>query len=164
MRNPLNGKNYLQKLQTFAYLSLGIPLLFFIYIYLESSVDQLVEIIPSNYHISIFIPFLILSFSLIYWSQKKFKNNIEQSLAKSELREKLRLYQLANNNRFLIYGACSMMICIGFYLTDFQAFAALYGIMLVLFSIHNPNTRRIVNDLRLKNKDKEIILHGLDIP
>jgi len=164
MRNQLNGKMYLQKLQTTAYLSLGIPLLFFIYIYLESSVDQLTETIPSEYHLSILIPILILSIAFLYWSHKKYKYNIEQSFTKTELKEKLKLYQIASNTRFLVYGACAIMICIGFYLTNYQPFAALYGIMLVLFSINNPNTRKIVGELKLKDQNKEIIYKGSDIP
>ena len=164
MKDQLDGKTYLQKLQTFAYLSLGIPLLFFIYIYLESSIDQLVEIIPSRYHVSLLVPFVVLVLLLLYWNQKKYKSSMLLTLQKPELREKLRLYQQASNMRFFIYGICSLKISIGFYLTDFEPFAALFGIMLVLFSIHNPNTRRIVRDLKLKDKYREIILNGLEIP
>lgn len=89
---------------------------------------------------------------------------MDQARSKPELSEMLKIYQTANNNRFIVYGISAMMISIGFYLTDFQPFAALFGIMVVLFSINNPNTRRIVNELRLKDKNKEIILDGLDIP
>ena len=164
MQNDLDGKNYLQKLQTFAYLSLGVPLIFFIYIYLESSVDGLEEIIPSQYHVTILVPVLIVCLPLLYWNLKKFKRSVEQSSEKTKLRDKLKLYQLANNSRFLTYAICAMVICIAFFLTNFQAFAALYGIMLVLFSINNPSARRIVQDLKLKGKEKEIVLNGLQIP
>ena len=155
---------YLQKLQTMAYVSLGIPLLFFIYIYLESSVDRLDEIIQPSYHFALFAPLAVLSLVLLYWNHKKFKNDMQQILDVSGLREKLGAYQLASNRRFYVYGFCSLLICIGFYLTNYQPFAALFGIMLVLFSIHNPSTMRIVKDLQLKNKEKEIIINGLDIP
>ena len=164
MSAQLNARTYLQKLQTIAYLSLGAPLLFFIYIYLESSVDQLEEIIASEYHMAVFLFVLLTSLAVIYWSMKKYKNFIKDSLVVSDLKEKLNIYQLANKNRFIIYGVSAMLISIGFYLTNFQPFAALFGIMIVLFSFNNPNTRRIVGDLKLKNKDKEIILDGLDIP
>ena len=164
MRKQLDGKIYLQKLQTFAYVSLGFPLLLFIYIYLESSVDQLVELIPAKYHISMLMALAFLSVALLYWNQRMFSSNLAQTKGTSELRAKLRFYQLASNRRFAIYGVCSLLICIGFYLTNFQPFAALFGIMLVLFSIHNPNTRRIVKDLQLKDRNKEIILKGLDVP
>ena len=164
MSEQLTGKIYLQKLQTIAYLSLGAPLLFFIYIYLESSVDQLEEKIPSNYHAVMLISILLICVIIIYWSVKKYKYFIKETFVASELKEKLKLYQIANNNRFIIYGASAMLISLGFYLTNYQPFAALFGIMIVLFSINNPNTRRIVNELKLKHNDKEVILDGLDIP
>jgi hypothetical protein len=36
--------------------------------------------------------------------------------------------------------------------------------MIVLFSINNPNARKVVKDLKLLENDKDIILRGLDIP
>lgn len=164
MGQQLNGRTYLQKLQTVAYLCIGIPLLFFIYVYLESSVDQLEEIIPSNYHLSILFSLTFICLIIIYWSIKKYRFLINQSYSTLVLREKLALYQEANNNRFIIYGISAMMISIGFYLTNFQPFAALFGIIVVLFSINNPNARKIVTELKLRNKDKEIIYNGLEIP
>jgi len=164
MQNELNGKIYLQKLQTFAYLCLGVPLIFFIYIYLESSVDGLEEIIPSQYHLAILFPLAIACVAILYLNQKKFKANVEQYSNKPGLRAKLEHYQQANNSRFLTYGICALMIGTAFFLTNFQPFAAFFGIMLVLFSIYNPNAKRIVQDLRLKGREKEIILNGLDIP
>ena len=164
MGQQLNGRIYLQKLQTVAYLCIGIPLLFFIYAYLESSVDQLEEIIPSNYHLYILFPLILICLIINYWSIKKYKFLINQSFSKLALREKLALYQEGNNNRFIMYGISAMMISIGFYLTNFQPFAALFGIIVVLFSINNPNARKIVTELKLRNKDKEIIYNGLEIP
>lgn len=164
MGQQLNGRTYLQKLQTVAYLCIGIPLLFFIYVYLESSVDQLEEIIPSNYHLLILFSLTFICLIIIYWSIKKYRFLITQSFSTLVLREKLALYQEANNNRFIIYGISAMMISIGFYLTNFQPFAALFGIIVVLFSINNPNARKIVTELKLRNKDKEIIYNGLEIP
>ncbi len=81
-----------------------------------------------------------------------------------KLSEKLNIYRKASNTRFVVYGTSAFLICIGFYMTNFQAFAVLFGIMIVLFSINNPNARKIVNDLKLRDQEKEIILNGLDIP
>jgi len=164
MNAQLDGKIYLQKLQTVAYLCLGVPLIFFIYLYLESSVDHLDEIIPSNYHLVLLIPILLICLIIIFWGRKKFTLAIEQAQSKSDLKEKLNLYRLANNYRFIIYGLSALLITFGFYLTNYQPFAALFGIMIVLFSINNPSTKKIVSDLNLKKSEKDIILKGLDIP
>ncbi|MCG8309673.1 MAG: hypothetical protein MI975_19920 [Cytophagales bacterium] len=164
MHNQLDTKNYVQRLQTIAYLNLGAPLIPFIYLYLESSVDELEEIIQAEYHAVTLIPIVILCLMIIYRGIRKHRSMLEKARLGKELKEKLILYRKANNYRFFTYGLSSILITIGFYLTNFQAFAALFGIMIVLFSINNPNTRKIVNDLKLKNSDKQIILNGLEIP
>ena len=82
----------------------------------------------------------------------------------NDLREKLTIYQKASNTRFYVYGLSALLTTFGFFLTNYQPFAGLFGIMIVLFSINNPNARKIVVDLKLKKSDKEIILKGLDIP
>lgn len=164
MSTQQNGKTYIQKIQTTAYLCLGIPLLFFIYLYLESSVDRLEEIVPSIYHLYILLPTVLICVFLIYWGMKKYRFLINESFSRSALREKLNLYQTANTYRFVTYGVSALLISFGFYLTNDQPFAALFAIMIVLFSINNPNSRKIITELKLNKSEKEIILNGLDIP
>lgn len=164
MRTQLDGKAYLQKLQTVAYLYLGVPLIIFIYLYLESSVDQLKEIVQSEYHLTLFVPTMVSCFLIIYWGRRKHRTMVGQARQKTQLIEKLLLYKKANNYRFFTYGLSSIIICCGFYVTNYQAFAALFGIMIVLFSINNPNSRKIVTDLKLDQLDKKIIINGLEIP
>lgn len=163
MEKQLNGKTYVRHIQNVAYLCLGIPLLFFIYLYLESSVDQLEAKIPEEYQLMLFIPFLLLSAGMIIWGMRKYRAKVAGAIEAGDLKEKLTIYQKGSMMRFLVYGISSLLITFGFYLTDFQAFAALFGIMLVLFSINNPNAGKIAGELKLKNHDKEVILKGLDI-
>ena len=164
MGTQLNSKSYIQKIQTIAYLCLGIPLLFFIYLYLESSVGRLEEKIQTSYHPYALIPIVIFCSLLILWGMIKYRFFINQSLSRSELREKLKIYEHANVYRFVSYGISTSLISIGFYLTDAQPFAALFAIMIVLFSINNPSSRKIITELKLNKSEKEIILKGLDIP
>jgi len=164
MNKQLNGKTYLQKVQNIAYLCLAPPLLIFIYLYLESSVDRLNEIIPSSYHVTVFISIFIICLALIFWSIKKFRFIIGEAIPSKDFKKKLSLYQRASNTRFFIYGTSALLTTLGFYLTDFQPFAGLFGILIVLFSLYNPSARKIVNDLKLKKNEKEIILKGLDLP
>ncbi len=164
MSQQLTGKTYLQKLQTFAYVCLGIPLLFFIYLYLESSVERLVPLISEEQILYLFFPLLIVSILLVYAANKKFKSINSSAILETDFLRKLIAYQKANNTRFLYYGISTLLITIGFYITNFQPLAALFGIMIVLFSINNPNQRKIVKDLKLKDPEKTIILKGLEIP
>lgn len=164
MSEQLTGKTYLQKLQTFAYLCLGTPLIFFIYLYLESSVDELIPKIEEVYNPYLFLPSGIICVALIYFNFKSYNSTLEDARSKKKLKEKLSIYRTASNRRFIVFGICSGILAAGFYLTNFQAFAALFAIMIVLFSIYNPSSRRIVNDLRLKDEEKKVILSGLKIP
>jgi len=164
MSKILNSKEYIRKLINIAYLSIGIPLLFFIYVYLESTSESLEPMIEQEYQLMFFIPIFIISLTLIVWGHKKFSLNIVAAKSMNHLSEKLVQYQKGTTQRFVSYSISSMLISIGFFLTDFQVFAALFGIMIVLFSINNPNARKTVIDLQLKDDEKDIVLKGLDLP
>ncbi len=164
MSGNSNAKEYIRKLINIAYLSIGIPLLFFIWVYLESTAETLIPMINQEYIMTVFIPIIIFSLLLILWGNKKYKNSISEARSIEPLPDKLVIYQKGTTIRFVTYSISSLLISIGFFLTDFQPFAALFGIMIVLFSINNPNARKVVQDLHLVENDKNIILQGLDIP
>ena len=159
-----NAKEYIRKLINIAYLSIGIPLLFFIWVYLESTAETLIPMINQEYTLAVFIPIIIFSLLLIIWGYKKYNNSLSEARMIEPLSDKLVVYQKGTAIRFITYSISSLLISIGFFLTDFQPFAALFGIMIVLFSINNPNARMVVRDLHLVENDKSIILQGLDIP
>jgi len=164
MHPQLTGKTYLQHLQTFAYICLGTPLLFFIYLYLESSVDRLDPAFGAEYNWYIFIPIFLLGLFLTYIGTLRYNSSRKLAMSQKNFKDKLQLYKNASNTRFLFYGISTLLITIGFYLTNFKPFAVMFGIMIVLFSINNPNARKIVTALKLKEEEKKIILAGLEIP
>ena len=163
MSRKLNGKEYIRKLINIAYLCIGIPLLFFIWVYLESTAETLIPIINPEYNTIVLILIIAISILLIVWGYIIYNKHLSEAKGKDHLSEKLELYQRGNSIRFLSYSVSSLLLAIGLFLTTVQIFAALYGIMIVLFSINNPNARKVVKDLKLKDNEKEIILNGLDI-
>ena len=163
MPENLNAKEYIRKLINIAYLLIGIPLLFFIWVYLESTAETLIPVVDEKYNTIVIALVITISLVLLIWGHRNYKKRLTESMENDQLSEKLRLYQSGNTRRFISYSISSLLISIGFFLTDVQIFAALYGIMIVLFSINNPNARKVANDLKLKNPDKDIILKGLDI-
>lgn len=163
MNSNLSGRTYLQKLQTFAYGTLALPLLFFVYLYLESSVDRLEALLSAEYHLFAFISTLSACLILLIWTTRKFETMRKEAISKPSFVEKLTLYHKANQFRFVNYAIAATSCTIGFYLTNFQPFAVLFAIMIVLFSISNPTARRIVNELRLKDQEKQVILSGSEI-
>jgi len=139
-------------------------LLFFIYIYLESTSESLVPIVGQEHQMLLFIPTFIISLLLIIWGHKKFNLHVSKARPMDNLINKLVHYQKGTTQRFVAYSVSSSLISIGFFLTDFQVFAALFGIMIVLFSINNPNARKTVIDLQLKDDERNTVIKGLDLP
>jgi hypothetical protein len=163
MQSNLSGRTYLQKLQTFTYGTLALPLLFFVYLYLESSVGRLEARVPEEYHLFAFIPTLSVCLILLFWTTRKFETMRKEAILKTSFVEKLTHYQKANQFRFINYAIAATLCTLGFFLTNFQPFAVLFVIMIVLFSISNPTARRIVSELRLKDQEKQIIYSGSEI-
>ena len=164
MSSDLTGRTYLQHLQTVAYGALALPLLLFIYLYLESSVDRLEALVPENFIVLIFVPTFIICGLIVFRINRSFKLLKTQAISREQFREKLNLYKKANYILFIGYAIAAVICTLGFYVTNYQAFAAVFGIMLVLFSINNPTAGRIVNDLRLKDQEKLCIMNGSQIP
>jgi hypothetical protein len=164
MSENLNAKEYIRKLINIAYINVGIPLLFFIWVYLESSSEQLIPLVDAEHEMLVFWPVLIFGAVLLFIGFRKFRQLLEQSISAQELSNKLRIYQKGLTIRFISYSFTSCLITIGFYLTDYKPFTFIFGLMIILFSIHSPNARRVAHNLKLKNEERLVILEGLDIP
>lgn len=163
MQKLTSGRLYLQNLQLIAYGSLAIPLVTFIYLYLESSIDRLEARLDENYHGWLFLVFFLFGGIVVFRINVAFKKLKTEAFEKTEFTEKLSIYQQANKILFIGYAAITAFFTLGFYLTNFQPFAATFGFMIVLFSINNPTAGRIVKDLKLKDREKEIIMKGEEI-
>lgn len=163
MSPQLNGKEYIRKLVNINSLSAVVPLLFFIWVYLESSSEQLIPLVDKESTMIVFIPILIICTLVTIYGMKIFRSQLSKASDSDLLSTKLDLYMKGAMYRSISYSIASMLISIGFFLTDFQVFPALFGITIILFSFANPNARRIVNDLKLRDRNKEIILKGLNV-
>ncbi len=163
MQSQANGRTYLQNLQLVAYGSLAMPLVAFIYLYLESSIDRLEALVDERFHGWLFLCLLSVCGFAVYRVNMTFKKLKSLAATKTVFFEKLSDYKKATTVLFVGYAMVTAVFTIGFYLTNFQPFAAVFGIMLVLFSINNPTAGRIVKDLGLKDREKQIIMKGEDI-
>ncbi len=164
MPEILSGKEYVRKLINIAYLNIGIPLLFFAWVYLESNAETLIPKVAENQRLILFIPIVVTSLVFILFGHKKHSYFTKKARKEEDFVNKLVIYQKATTHRFIFYSISSLLITFGFFMTDFQPFAALFGIMIVLFSINHPNAKKVADDLRLKDDNRKIILEGLDLP
>jgi hypothetical protein len=163
MKTPETGKTYVQRLQTSGYLFLAGPLLFFIFIYLHSSTDQLYPTIEPDYALHVFLPTIVAAGISVYIGLATYNRQKADAAKTQNFQLKLKAYEKASRVRFLAFGIATALVTLGFYLTNYQPFAALFGMMIVLFSIHNPSPRRVVQALRLQGDEKSIIIDGLEI-
>ncbi len=163
MNEKYTGKSYVRTLQNIAFASQALPIAAFIYVYLESSHQELPRFIPEAYHSMLFSLVAIVCTMLIYWSYKNYKILIGQALNESDFVLQLDLYKKATTARYVVYGISAALITAGLYLTSYEPFSILFAIMIILLSAHNPNARRIVRELKLKDHKKDVILQDMVI-
>ncbi len=162
MDKQLNGKEYLRNLVSISYVSIGGPLLVFVWIYLEVLSDRLEPAIQGNYHPYVLGVVILLSLLLGMYSYEKGKKFLTEARSSDTLVGKLSAYKKKVSLQHAMYGVISGLIAIGFYFTGYAPFEFLFFIMIFLVSIHQPNANRTVRDLGLKNIEKDVLTRGLD--
>jgi hypothetical protein len=114
--------------------------------------------------IAIFFFCLALTFTSVYLGHRNFENTLQEARQQRHLPEKLLLYRQAMSTKFFSFSIPSLLVAIGLFLTNNDLFAILFAVLIVLFSINNPSSRKIVKDLGLKEPDRGIILKGINFP
>lgn len=159
-----NTKEYLRGLINLAYMHVGLPLLLFAWIYLESTSGQLSGYLGKVMSLVVFFFCLLITFVSVYIGQQYFNRSIKLAKQQTTLREKLAVYRQAVSTKFFSFSIPSLLVAIGLFLTDNDLFAILFAILIVLFSINNPSARKIAKELGLKDPEREIVLKGIDFP
>jgi hypothetical protein len=75
---------------------------------------------------------------------------------------KLEQYAATRIIQFFILSGASFVLVLGFQLIHDQVFIGLFGISLVVFSVHWPTSRRVCRDLKLKGDEREMVLNKKD--
>ena len=146
-----------------AYVSIGGPLIVFVWIYLEVLSDRFEPVVLNDYHPYIMAAIVLLGIALVAYSFVKGQSFLKEARAATSLGDKLYTYKKKISLQHVTYGIVSGFITLGFYLTAYVPFEFLFFIMIFLVSIHQPNATRTVRDLGLKESEKDIITRGLDI-
>lgn len=162
MDKLLNGKVYLRKLVSISYGSIAVPLLVFVWVYLEVLSDRLEPVIEENSHPYVLGLVVFLSLLSGAYSHIRGKKLLEKARTADTLMIKLKIYKKKIGLQHAMYGVISAFITIGFYLTGYAPFEFLFFIMIFLVSIHQPNATRTVRDLGLKDAEKDVLTRGLD--
>lgn len=159
MENKISeNEPLLNKLNTVFYAMVGIPLLLFVFLYLNIN-DGKVYINPLDPEIVnvllVILPvislIIVLAGFIVYFKQIKVARAMEGSAAKVQ----------AFFNASMLKYACletgSLIAVLGYFLTSHVVFTGLYVAFLLIFSINRPTRYRMYKDLRLKQRERKNI-------
>lgn len=143
--------------------SIGIPLLPFVYIALEMK-NRGFEGIFYNDFIGQLIGYTFPAIAglMVVHGLKKFRELLHESLNQGALKDKLSGLYSARQYFYLSVGFASALMSIGLYLSTAGIIIVSYVILLFYMSFHLPLPKRYVKDLRLADKDKDVILNQKD--
>ena len=161
MPEKFSFKQYYEQLNTIFSALVAIPLLLFIWLYLEASGSNITPIISGNaYNVVNFISSIGI-FILIGYTFYLFRKGTSQIEANT-LQDKLQHYKKLSIKTYVLLNIAGAIAVAGFYLVVSNTFVALYVIVLVLLSLLKPTTHRIVKILKLKGAEKDRVLKKND--
>jgi len=157
-----NSKDYQRKLLNIAYSAIGLPMIFFFWLFLKLMHGDMQAMVdkPAEY---IVIAITIISvFVLIWFGLKIFRSGMTLAKEESLLKDKLIIYEKVAQRKFLFLFIASAITTFGLFLCANEIFAAIYCLLIILFSVSNPTRDRISNDLKLQGGDKRKVITGED--
>jgi hypothetical protein len=153
-----NSREFLRVLINRAYLSFGIPLLLFGWLYLESTAHNLKPLVPADWINTVSWMILVVMVFFVAMGYQKSLSMIKRARTEPTLIEKLSAYRNALTLRFIYFSVAAFFVGLGLYLTANELISVLFAGVIVVFSINNPTLQGIAKDLRLKGEEKDTIL------
>lgn len=157
-----NSREFQAKLINEAYLSMGIPLLIFLWVFLELLDKNLSPLMADNFVYAFVVVFSLIVIAFIWTSIRIYKNGLKFARGESTLKEKLLIYERASGRKFLFLFFASAFAVVGLYLCASEVFAGLYFVIIFIFSMGSPTKDRIVRDLNLRDEERKIMITGED--
>lgn len=154
---PVEIDNFLNGMNTRFYLSVCLPLLFFVIVFLnlqeKGGISPAFEPDDALWH------YLLAAMALItwLWGDKLYKNGLKDLSPELNLSEKLLGFRRASVLKYTIASINCLVIILFLYLTKEQIFLMAFGALLVLLSINRPTPYRIIKDLKLGKEDQKIL-------
>ncbi|GAA0890990.1 hypothetical protein GCM10009122_06690 [Fulvivirga kasyanovii] len=153
-------ENFHNKLGFVFHAMLALPLAAFVYLFLELRHRELQPALDDNAVIFILTYLLpVLGASAVIGGYFKFKKDLKGVNQQESLRDKLEAYYAASLKLYGFIELGSLIFVGGLYLTTSAAFILFYVLLLFFMSLNRPTPQKYVNDLRLTEKEREVILY-----
>jgi len=157
-------KDYLYKFNNLFHVLVALPLLAFVYLYLENQVGRVQPLISNTDAILVLhyiLPLIIIvesgiAFIITKKSLSVFPNN-------DLLMKKLNVYFRISLIKYAILEGATIVSVVGYYLTLSKVYLGFYVVLLMIFSINRPTVYRISRDLKLEGEEKDIVLYKREI-
>jgi len=152
---------FVNRLRSIFYIMVGIPLIFFVILYLKFRQSGLhgfdADIEPIFLYV---IPMICIGdaiFAYILYNRK-----LKMARQRNELIEKLEILFKGNLLKFALLEGSTILALVIYYLTSHILYAGIYIVMLILFAMSNPTVYSIINDLKLPKEQSNAMKQ--DIP
>jgi len=134
---------------------LALPLLAFVWLYLESNAGRLLPILDNSAAETLNFIIPIIVFGVIFASFYLFRIRISKIDRSIDLEPKLNAYFVVCVVMYAMLESALVISLIGYYLTLANVFIGMFVIVLVFFSLHKPTPYRIVKNLQLEGEERD---------
>ncbi len=158
-----------QRLSSFYYLLVGLPLLVFSWVYLNLNFWEPWYFFENSAmgtvsHI-VLVGIAVLVAIAANIQYRRFFRQLEPVPPGLEgdraLEWKMKMFSKASLQQCLLLTASTILVIIGFYLSLEQFYVPLYAALLVLFSMNRPSPERIADDMRMKKEERLVLKEEL---
>lgn len=153
-------REFFNTLYNILYGILLVPLLIFMYLYLEQQSGSLMsQIVESSLLVWVLSLVVIFEWAMSFVIFHKGMKAVDQRIGFGERLEKYRAITIV---RYAIISSSCFVLTVGFYLTQHQVFSALFVMGMILQSSFWPTTYRVAKHLKLKGEEREMIIRKKD--
>ena len=148
-----NAYEYFNTLTMVFYLMVGIPLIFFVILYLQYQESGGLRV-TQNWQFIAHVLIPAATVAAIVFAYRVYKTELNARNPRT-FKEKLRTFHEVSLYKYGLLGLANFLPVLGMYLAGEQIFAGLYAIALVVFSLNRPTFKRITKDVELSQQEQQ---------
>ena len=159
----LSIKEYFYKLNTIGFILLLLPLGVFIFLYYRSIAWQpwIVDQQSAFMLIGTFIIIFLVDLTIVHWVWKAKMNKLKTNI---ELTRKMDGYFVLTMLKMSVYCGCSLLMAIGFFLTQDSMFTGGFILFAIGMVFQWPSPALFCKHLDLRGSEREMVLQNTDMP